>query len=117
MQANPIDDYLATLDEPERSTLQTVRLRIRHLLPEAEEGLSYGLPAFKVAGKAVAGFGASKHHLSYLPFSGSVLGSVDPSVLEDYETSKGVLRFPVDVPLPETVIGALIEARLAEITH
>ncbi len=115
MSANPIDEYLATLDGAKRRTLEAVRRSIRAILPDAEEGLSYGLPAFRVKGKAVAGFGAAKGHLTYMPFSGSVLDSIDPAVIEDYESSKGALRFAIDSPLPETVLRRLIEARLAEI--
>jgi uncharacterized protein YdhG (YjbR/CyaY superfamily) len=111
---NPIDDYLATLDEPKRTTLEAVRRTIHAMLPDAEEALSYGLPAFKVNGRAVAGFGAAKTHLTYMPFSGTVLASVDPAVIDGYGVSKGALRFPIDTPLPERVIRPLIEARLAE---
>jgi uncharacterized protein YdhG (YjbR/CyaY superfamily) len=112
---NPIDSYLATLDEPKRGTLEAVRRTIHEVLPDAEEALSYGLPAFKANGRAVAGFGAAKSHLTYMPFSGTVLDSVDPAVIGGYEVSKGALRFPIDTPLPEPVIRTLVEARLAEI--
>jgi uncharacterized protein YdhG (YjbR/CyaY superfamily) len=115
VSANPIDEYLSTLDAEKRSTLEAVRRSIRTILPDAEEGLSYGLPAFRVKGKAVAGFGAAKSHLTYMPFSGTVLDSIAPAVIEGYEVSKGALRFGVDLPLPESVLRRLIEARLAEI--
>ena len=73
MAARDIDDYLTALDETNRSTLQQLRRYIRDALPDVEECISYGMPAFKVDGKTVAGFAAFKNHLSYLPHSGSVL--------------------------------------------
>src|ERR1035437_6085225 len=72
MAARDIDHYLAGVGEPKRSTLQQLRQRVMDVIPDAEECISYGLPAFKVKGKTVAGFGAFKNHLSYLPHSGSV---------------------------------------------
>jgi uncharacterized protein YdhG (YjbR/CyaY superfamily) len=93
------------LEEPKRGTLEALRRSILEVVPEAEQGISYGMPAFKVEGKTVAGFAAFKHHLSYLPHSGSVLTSLADDV-SDYETSKGSLRFPV-------VRGRMREAGLA----
>jgi uncharacterized protein YdhG (YjbR/CyaY superfamily) len=73
MAARDIDDYLTALDETNRSTLQQLRRYIRDALPDVEECISYGMPAFKIDGKTVAGFAAFKNHLSHLPHSGSVL--------------------------------------------
>jgi uncharacterized protein YdhG (YjbR/CyaY superfamily) len=115
MSSAEIDAYLARLDDPRRTTLEHVRTIIREIVPHADEGLSYGVPAFLVGGKPVAGFTASKRHLSYLPHSGSVLASMDPSDLEGYEWSKGALRFAVDTPLPKRLVEALISARQREL--
>jgi uncharacterized protein YdhG (YjbR/CyaY superfamily) len=68
-----IDHYLAALEEPKQSTLAALRQSILAVIPDAEQCISYGLPAFRVQGKVIAGFGAFKNHLSYLPHSGSVL--------------------------------------------
>lgn len=114
MPADEVDAYLAAVEEPKRTTLQQLRETILAAVPQAEEGLSYGVPAFRVGGKAIAGFTASKSHLSYLPHSGAVLSSLDPSVLEGYEYSKGALRFATDTPLPKTLVEALIAARQQE---
>src|SRR4029450_6346854 len=81
-----IDDYLLTLDEPKRSTLEGLRKTIMEIVPGAEESISYRVPAFKVQGKAVAGFAAFKNHLSYVPHSGSVLASLQDETAP-YETS------------------------------
>jgi uncharacterized protein YdhG (YjbR/CyaY superfamily) len=83
-------------------------------VPEAEQGISYGMPAFKVEGKTVAGFAAFKHHLSYLPHSGSVLAALAGDVA-GYETSKGSLRFAVDKPLPKQLVRKLVRMRMREV--
>jgi uncharacterized protein YdhG (YjbR/CyaY superfamily) len=109
-----IDRYLAALDEPKRSTLEALRTSILEIVPEAEQGISYGAPAFKVQGKAVAGFAAFKSHLSYVPHSGSVLATLQDDTAP-YETSKGSLKFAVDKPLPKRLVKKLISARMREL--
>jgi uncharacterized protein YdhG (YjbR/CyaY superfamily) len=111
-----IDRYLAAIDEPKRSTLEALRTAILEVLPEAEQCISYGMPAFKVGGKTVAGFAAFKNHLSYLPHSGSVLSSLGDD-LAAYEMSKGALRFAVDKPLPKRLVKKLVATRLRELGH
>jgi uncharacterized protein YdhG (YjbR/CyaY superfamily) len=113
VSAQEIDDYLATLEEPGRSTLGQLRQDILRALPEAEQGLSYGLPAFKVRGKTIAGFAAFKKHLSYLPHSGSVFPELHDEVLS-FQTSKGALRFALDEPLPAPLVERLIAVRLQQ---
>jgi len=108
-----VDRYLEGLEEPKRGTLEALRRSILEVVPEAEQAISYGTPAFKVEGKTVAGFAAFKHHLSYLPHSGSVLTSLADDVA-DYETSKGSLRFPVDKPLPRQLVKKLVRTRMRE---
>jgi len=109
-----IDGYLAALDEPKRSTLEDLRRSILEVIPEAEQGISYGMPAFKVDGKVVAGFAAFKHHLSYLPHSGSVLPELGEDVT-GYESTKGSLHFAVDEPLPKDLVEKLIAVRLRQL--
>jgi uncharacterized protein YdhG (YjbR/CyaY superfamily) len=99
MSAEEIDRYLEDLDETKRSTLARLRELILDVLPEAEQGISYGLPAFKVGGRTIAGFAAFKNHLSYLPHSGSVFPQLADE-LGGYTFSTGALRFGVDEPLP-----------------
>ena len=84
------------------------------IVPEADQCLSYGAPAFKVEGQTVAGFAAFKNHLSYLPHSGSVLTTLGDEVAA-YETSKGALKFAVDKPLPKDLIEKLVTTRMREL--
>ena len=116
MSAEEIDRYLHELDESKRSTLEQLRRTILDLLPGAEQGLSYGVPAFRVGGKVIAGFSAAKHHLSYLPHSGTVLRSLQPADLEGLTASKGALKFAIDYPLPDDLVAKLITARLTEVS-
>jgi hypothetical protein len=64
MSATEVDEYLDRLDEPKRSTLRRLRRDILAVVPDAEQGISYAVPAFKVAGKTIAGFAAFKNHLN-----------------------------------------------------
>jgi uncharacterized protein YdhG (YjbR/CyaY superfamily) len=109
-----IDEYLAALDEPKRTTLQKLRETIRGVIPRAEECISYGMPAFRLEGKVVAGFAAFKNHLAYLPYSGSVLRELSDD-LAGYESTEGSLHFPVDRPLPKALVKKLITSRLNEV--
>jgi uncharacterized protein YdhG (YjbR/CyaY superfamily) len=114
MAPRDIDRYLAALDEPKRSTLEAMRSSIMEVVPGAEQCLSYGAPAFKVDGQAVAGFAAFKNHLSYLPHSGSVLATLGDEIAA-YETSKGALKFAVGKPLPKRLIKKLVTTRMREL--
>ena len=114
MSAAEIDEYLRAVDEPKRQTLQTLRDTILEVVPDAEQGISYRVPAFRIGGKVVAGFAAFKDHLSYLPFSGSVLAALGDE-LRGYTMTKSALHFPVGSPLPKTLVRKLIAVRLEEI--
>ncbi len=114
MGKSEIDAYLADLEEPKRTTLERLRSAILEVVPEAEQCLSYGMPAFKVQGKTVAGFAAFKNHLSYLPHSGSVIAAVGDDAA-GYETSKGSLKFAIDKPLPKRLVKKLITTRMREL--
>lgn len=114
MSAAEVDTYLAQLDEPKRSTLEHLRRSIAEVIPEADQGLSYGVPVFRISGTPVAGFSAAKRWLSYLPHSGDVLSTMSEDDLGGLSATKGALRFPIDQPLPDALVRKLIDARRAE---
>lgn len=114
VSAEEVDRYLAGLEEPKRSTLQTLRRTILEIIPNAEEVISYKVPAFRVGGATVAGFAAFKNHLSYLPFSGSVLSQLADE-LEGHTMTKSALHLPIDRPLAKGLVKKLIDVRLAEV--
>jgi uncharacterized protein YdhG (YjbR/CyaY superfamily) len=109
-----IDEYFAALGSDQRATLEKLRKTIRAAVPKAEECISYGLAAFRLHGKPIAGLGAGAEHCAYYPMSGSIVEAC-ADLLEAYETSKGAIRFPVDKPLPATLVRKLLKARIAEI--
>jgi len=109
-----VDAYLQAVPEPHRSTLTRLRATIGALLPDAEQGIAYGVPTFKLRGKGVAGLGYFKNHCTYFPMSGSITAQLAEQ-LRDYRTAKGSIQFPVDAPLPDELVASLVEARLAEI--
>jgi len=114
VSAEEVDQYLQRLEEPKRSTLEVLRRTILEIVPDAEQVISYGAPAFRVRGKTVAGFAAFQKHLSYLPFSGSVLSQLADE-LGGHTMTKSALHFPVDRPPPKTLVKKLIAVRLKEV--
>jgi len=111
MSAEDVDEYLRRIEEPKRSTLEALRRTILEIVPDAEQVISYRVPAFRIGGETVAGFAAFRDHLSYLPFSGSVLPDLADD-LQGYTMTKSALHFPVDRPLPKTLVKKLIAVRL-----
>jgi uncharacterized protein YdhG (YjbR/CyaY superfamily) len=109
MTAKEIDDYLAGVPEPKRSTLEVLRRSILAVIPEAEQCISYGMPAFRVDGKVLAGFAAFKNHLAYLPHSGRVFQEIRE--LDSYTKTTGSLHFAIDTPLPDEIVEKLITVR------
>jgi uncharacterized protein YdhG (YjbR/CyaY superfamily) len=114
VSAREIDQYLDALEEPERTTLARLRRTILDIVPEAGQGISYGVPAFTVRGKTIAGFAAFKNHLSYLPHSGSVFPELKDELRGYYSFSSGALRFSAGEPLPVPLVERLIAVRLRQ---
>src|SRR5437773_1348138 len=108
-----VDDYLAAVPADQRAALQKLRNTIRAAVPDAEEYINYGIPAFRHEGKMLAGFGASTKHCSFFPGSGNTVAD-HKADLKNYDTSKGTIRFQPDKPLPAALVRKLIKARLTE---
>jgi uncharacterized protein YdhG (YjbR/CyaY superfamily) len=108
-----IDEYLAGLPDEPRAALQRLRKTIRATAPRAEECISYGLPAFRLAGKLLVAFGASSNHCSFFPMSGTIV-EAHKGLLKNYETSKGTVRFTPGKPLSAAIVRTLVRARIAE---
>jgi uncharacterized protein YdhG (YjbR/CyaY superfamily) len=111
---SPIDDYLRTVPGERRRALEDLRKTIRSIVPDAQECISYKIPAFRVQGGIVAGFQATKKGCSYYPFSGSVLKSVAQHI-RSYDQTKSALHFSADTFLPAVLVRRLVRCRLAEI--
>lgn len=107
-----IDEYLAGVPEPARSTLSKMRAAIRSAVPpEAIETISYRIPAFKHKGVLVW-FAAFSEHCSLFP-TASVIDAFR-NELKGFRTSKGTIHFPLDKPLPVALIKKLVKARVAQ---
>jgi uncharacterized protein YdhG (YjbR/CyaY superfamily) len=107
-----VDEYLAIVPEPARSTLVKVRATIRAVAPPgATESISYGMPMFKYKGMLV-GFAAFSRHCSLFPGAGPIAALRDE--LKGFPTSKGTIQFPLDKPLPGALVKKLVKARIAE---
>ncbi|MDN4472090.1 iron chaperone [Demequina zhanjiangensis] len=115
MTAQEIDEYLSGYDGEHRSTMAELRALLEELLPDAEPCLSYGAPAYRVGGKLAAGFSAAKAHVTFFPHSGTVLGSLDATVLDGFRWSKGAVQIPLGEAPPRALIATVVEARLAEL--
>ena len=107
-----VDEYLAGVPEPARSTLSKVRAAIQSALPpEATETISYRIPAFKYKG-SLLWFAAFKDHCSLFP--GASVIEAFKNELKDFHTSKGTIHFPVDKPPSAALLKKLVKARIAE---
>lgn len=115
MKAKPksVAEYLAALNAGQRAALARLRKTIRSIVPDAEECISYGVPAFRLDGKVLVGFGAAANHCAFYPMSGATVAALQRE-LEKYDTSKGTIRFPADKPLPVALVRKLVKARIAE---
>lgn len=112
MSKQEVDDYLASLSEPKKGTLEELRRLILDVAPNSEQCISYGMPAFKENGKVVAGFAAFKNHLAYLPHSGLVLSELSDE-LGEYTFTPGSLHFAIDTCLDAKLVRLLVETKRA----
>ncbi|TAL68638.1 MAG: DUF1801 domain-containing protein [Bacteroidetes bacterium] len=105
-----IDEYLAAVPEPARTNLEKLRKIIKDIAPQAEEVISYGMPAFDYYGILVY-FAAFKDHCSFFP--GGIVDSFKDE-LKAYKTSKGTIQFPLDKPLPASLVKKIVKVRMKQ---
>ena len=105
------DSYIATQPEATRLILEQLRQIIKEIAPEAEESISYQMPAFKLNGMLVwyAGY---KKHVGFYPSSKPI--QVFKDELTDYKTSKGAIQFPLNKPLPVELITKIVKFKIDE---
>jgi uncharacterized protein YdhG (YjbR/CyaY superfamily) len=107
-----IDEYLSRLGSEQRAAVEKLRKAIKSAAPEAEECISYQLPAFRVGGKVIVWFGAAANHCAFYPGAFPIQAHKDE--LKAYDTSKGTIRFQPDKPLPAALVRKLVKTRIAE---
>lgn len=109
LRAKTFDGFLEGLSPEKRAAFENLRKTIRSTVPNAEECISYGIPAFRLNGKFLVGLGAGADHCSFYP--GSVLDDFRDE-LKGYDTSRGTIRFQPRKPLPATLVKKLVRARI-----
>jgi uncharacterized protein YdhG (YjbR/CyaY superfamily) len=107
-----VDEYLAPLSTAKRSALGKLRRVIRSAAPNAEECISYGIPAYRLGGKLLVAFGAAANHCAFYP--GAFPVKAHQKELEAYDSSKGSIRFHADTPLPASLVRKLVKSRIGE---
>jgi uncharacterized protein YdhG (YjbR/CyaY superfamily) len=108
-----VDVYLASQPGDQRGALQTLRACIKALAPHAQEGISYGLPGFKMDGRPLVSYGGFKNHCSLFPGSASI--RTHARDLQRFDVARGTIRFTPEKPLPPSLVRKLVRARLAEL--
>ena len=114
MPKSEIDKFFTTVEEPKRSTLEEMRRRILEVVPDAEQTIKYGMPAFLKDGWCFVCIAPFKNHINWSPYSSKVF-PVLADELAGYTVSKGSMQFAVDKPLPKALVKKLIKVRLAQI--
>jgi len=109
-----VTEYIGGLDEPARTTLDRYRARALYVVPEAEEGTSYGMAALRYRGRPLISVVATKQGYSVFPFSPTVVAGVVSS-LDGFDSSKGGIKFTEQRRLPDKAFDALVAARRDEI--
>ena len=108
-----MDSYIAGLPDEARRVLILLRETIQAAAPEAEPGMSYGVPAFFWRGKPLVCFAAFKNHYGLYPLDPSVLDAFREE-LSGFSTAKGTIRFPIDGPVPLDLVERIVKYRLEQ---
>ena len=109
-----MDDLIAGLDEPAATAVARVLDRAMAVVPDAEQGTSYGMPALRWKGRPLLGFTVAARHLAVHPFSPAAVDAVRGR-LADAALSKGTVRFTAEAPIPDDAVTTLVAARRDEI--
>ena len=108
-----VDEYISQQPEPVAAKLAIVRSTIRKALPNAEEVISYNMPAYRHLGEIVLYFAGWKQHYSLYP-AGPHLVDAFKEELAAFKVDKGTIRFSLDAPVPKKLIGDIAKLRLSE---
>ena len=112
MTAGSIDDYLTGVPDDRRAALERLREQIRAAAPDAVETISYGMPAYKLAGRYLVGFGVTKRDCSFYVGRGPLDAHL--AELGGYRLWKGTINFRPDAPLPPDLVERIVRLRVAE---
>jgi uncharacterized protein YdhG (YjbR/CyaY superfamily) len=107
-------EYIDGLDEPDRTAMAKVQRAALALVPEAVEGVSYGMPALRYRDRPLLSVMQAKGHIGLYPYSPAVVSAVSDQ-LDGYSWSKGTIRFTADNPLPDGLVDRIVTLRRGEI--
>ncbi|HEY4156360.1 MAG TPA: DUF1801 domain-containing protein [Puia sp.] len=110
-KAGGVDQYIAGFPKETQKLLQEIRMTIRQVAPDAEEGISYQMPAYKDHGILVY-FAGYKNHIGFYPTASGI--AAFRKELSAYKGAKGSVQFPLDKPLPLALISKILAFRLKE---
>lgn len=108
-----IDTYIKGFPKEVQVILTKIRTTIRKAAPKAEEGISYQIPTFKFNKTYLIYFAAWKHHIGIYPITAN-LQKAFKKELTPYAMSKGTVRFPLDKPVPLTLIAKIVKYRIKD---
>jgi len=106
-----VEEYLSTVPEDMRPMLEKLRTAIKQAAPGAEEVISYNMPAYRQHGVLVY-FAANKGHIGFYPTASPIIAFKEQ--LAKYNTSKGAIQFPIDKPIPVTLVKSIVKYRVGE---
>ncbi len=106
-----IDEYIAAFPKDVQVVLEKIRHTVHEAAPEAEEAISYQMPAFKLKGNLVY-FAAFKKHIGFYPIPSGI--EKFKAELSVYEQGKGSVQFPLDKPIPYNLISRIVKFRVEE---
>lgn len=109
-QFKTIDEYVRVFPKDVRDILEEIRQTIQRAAPDAEETISYQIPAFKLNGKTLAYFAAFKKHIGFYPPAPKAF----KKEVAPYAGPKGNLKFPMDKPIPFDLVRRIVEFRVKE---
>lgn len=110
-----VDEYIANFPSAVQDRLKEIRKAIKDEAPGMEEKISYGIPTATLNGKYFIYFAGYKKHVSIYPVTQAVENTIKG--IDKYRTGKGTLQFPLDKPLPMTLIRKIIKVRVKEHLH
>ena len=116
-KAPTVDAYIAGLGDAQRAAVTRVRAAIRKGIPDADESISYGIPAFKVNGRAVIYCAAFTGHYSIYPATTTLVEALGEALAPYEYNGKGTIRFPLDRPVPVRLITRIAHLRAREDTE
>ena len=114
MSVSPIEEFIARYPATVQVSLQKIRAVIHKSAPKAEEAMSYGIPTFKLNGKNLVHFSAFKEHIGFYPTPTGL--EKFKTELSAYESAKGSVKFPLNKPIPYTLIGKITQFRVKEVS-